>query len=63
MKSISITFSGYGHFKISINHNGYELSAITTNSRLVDDAKDGDQDAINDLYDEVVNNSNNINFK
>jgi len=62
MKSITITFSGYGHFRVDINHNGYELSAITTNTRLVDDAKDGDQDAINDLYDEVINNFNHIDF-
>jgi hypothetical protein len=62
MKAITITFSSYGHFRVDINHNSYDLSSITTNSRLVDDAKDGDQDAINDLYDEVVSNFNHINF-
>lgn len=62
MKSISIAFSSYGHFRIDIKHAGYDLSAITTNTRLVDDAKDGDQDAINGLYDEVLNNFDHIDF-
>lgn len=62
MKKITITFSSYGHFQIDITHNDWDLSAITTNSRLVDNAKDGDQDAIDALYDEVVSNFNHIEF-
>lgn len=42
MKHITISFSGYGHFKISTTYRGKEYSAITTNTLAIDRYNDDD---------------------
>jgi len=54
MDNLTILFSGYGHWKISTTHYGKEIYCITTNSRAVDDARDGKKSAINSLRREVI---------
>tara|TARA_Y100000758_G_C16050426_1_gene421390 strand:+ start:292 stop:519 length:228 start_codon:yes stop_codon:yes gene_type:complete len=40
IKTLRKQFSGHGHFKISIEKNGKELSTITTNTMAIDAAFD-----------------------
>lgn len=45
MKQITITFAGYGHFKISTTFRGKEYSATTTNTMAIDRYKDDESPA------------------
>jgi hypothetical protein len=44
--TLSKQFSGYGHFKISIELDGEELSTVTTNTTAIDAAFDYDYDDV-----------------
>lgn len=46
MKHINISFSGYGHFKISTTYRGKEYSAITTNTLAIDRYNDDDSSVL-----------------
>jgi len=50
----AVRFSGYGHYKVTIEKYGKLYSAISTNSQAVDDYRDGSVSAAIDLYDEVI---------
>ena len=57
MDNLRILFSGYGHWKITTTHYGKEIYCITTNSRAVDDAKDGKKSATKILRREIIENN------
>jgi hypothetical protein len=42
-RNLTVTFSGYGHWKISCTYRGKEIKAVTTNSMAVDDFKSSEQ--------------------
>ena len=42
MKRISVTKTGYGHWKISMTHYNKEISCVTTNSQAIDDYSSDD---------------------
>jgi hypothetical protein len=48
IKTLSKKFTGYGHFRISIERDGEELSTISTNGMAIDAAFD-------DYYDDEDN--------
>ena len=50
MKNINITFSGYGHFKISTTVRGKEYSTVTTNTMAIDRYKDDETPATRGLF-------------
>lgn len=49
-----VGFCGHGHYKITIVRYGVTYSAITTDMQTLDNWKDGNKSAGNQLYDEVV---------
>lgn len=50
----SVTFSGSGHYKVTISYYGKEYTATIDDMTLIDDYKDGDKiGRMNDLYDVV----------
>ena len=59
MQNLTILFSGYGHWKIITSHYGKEIYTITTNSTLIDGAKEGKKSAINSLRKQIINSNKN----
>lgn len=57
MDNLRILFSGYGHWKITTTYYGKEIYCITTNSRAVDDAKNGKKSATKILRREIIENN------
>jgi hypothetical protein len=44
IKIVSFSFSGYGHYKVTIIYRGKEYKCTTTNIEAIDAAKEGDNE-------------------
>lgn len=54
MHNLTITFAGYGQYLLTTTHYNKAISCHSTNSKDVDDARDGKKSAIKNLRNEII---------